>query len=87
MDVLVALSLVVGHVKVDVVADAGDVEVLDDTLLLGVGKDLLGGLEHGRVRSRMADDGSDVGFDYRNCDFLSRHDYTISSLDTLTRAF
>ena len=46
VDVLVALALVVGHVEVDVVPDTGDVEILDDALFLGVGQDLLAGLEH-----------------------------------------
>ena len=63
VDVLVALALVVCHVEVDVVADAGDVEVLDDTLFLGVGQDLLAGLKHRGVGPRVSDDGTDVGLD------------------------
>lgn len=74
VDVLVALALVVGHEQVDVVADAGDVEVLDGPGLLGVLQDVPGGLEHLGVGSRVSDDGSDVGLDYRNSDFFSRHE-------------
>ena len=63
VDVLVVLSLVVGHEEVDVVSDTGDVEILDVSLLLGIGEDVLCGLHHGGVGSGMADDGSDIGFD------------------------
>ena len=58
-----ALTPYVDHVEVDVVADAGDVEVLDDALFLGVGQDLLAGLKHRGVGPRVSDDGTDVGLD------------------------
>ena len=75
MDLGVVLALVVGEVEVDVVSAAGDVEVLDDSLLLFVGEDLFALLHHGGVGGHVTRDGSDVCFDDRYSDFLS-HRYT-----------
>lgn len=74
VDILVALALVVGHEEVDVVSHAGDVEVLDDSLLLGVREDVLGGLQHLGVGPGVADHGSDVRLDDRHGDFIVHTD-------------
>ena len=63
VDLFVALALVVGHVEVDVVADAGDVEVLDNALLLFVGQDLFRFGHHGGMGGHVTAYRSDVCFD------------------------